>query len=148
MESNSSEPIYSIGLASRKLGVSPETLRYYEKEGLLIAYRTDTGRRLYSHSDLEWIKCFRNQMIHNKLNVAGVRLLLALMPCWDIKPCSQEERKDCAAYLNSEVVCWMIKSPASQACKQDECRDCKVYKSACQAGKLNKMYIATMEMEG
>jgi hypothetical protein len=38
------EPIYTTGVAAKKLGVSPHTLRLYEAEGLIIPYRTDTGR--------------------------------------------------------------------------------------------------------
>jgi MerR family transcriptional regulator/heat shock protein HspR len=137
------EPVYTIGVAARKLGVSSETLRYYEKEGLLIPYRTETGRRLYSQRDLEWIRCFRGQMADNKLNVAGIRLLMALMPCWELKPCSEEERRQCPAYMNYKVVCWTVEEPGSTACQQDICLECHVYLDACRAGKLDSMYVVS-----
>ena len=38
------EPVISIGTAARKVGLSVSALRKYEKEGLLIYYRTDTGQ--------------------------------------------------------------------------------------------------------
>jgi len=103
------EPIISIGVAAKKLGVSPESLRLYEREGLVIPYRTSTGRRLFSQKDLEWIDCFRTQIIENKMNFAGIRILLALLPCWDLKPCSEVERKNCPAYFHSNTVCWTVK---------------------------------------
>lgn len=137
------EPIYTIGVAARKLSVSSETLRYYEKEGLLIPYRTETGRRLYSQRDLEWIRCFRDQMTENKLNVAGIRLLVALMPCWDLKPCSKDERRQCPAYMNYKVVCWTVEEPASAGCRQDNCLDCHVYLDACRTGKLDSLYVVS-----
>lgn len=54
---------YTIKQVSEKYDISPYTLRYYEKEGLLPAInRTDNGNRLYSDRDLErlhFIKCMR-----------------------------------------------------------------------------------------
>jgi len=75
------------------------------------------------------------------MNIAGVRLLLALMPCWELKPCSKEERENCPAYKNSQVVCWTMNNNHCDACKDVECRDCHVYRDACQAGKLDNMYV-------
>ena len=139
------EPIISIGVAAKKLGVSPESLRLYEREGLVIPYRTSTGRRLFSQKDLEWIDCFRTQIIENKMNFAGIRILLALMPCWDIKPCSEEERKNCNVYFHSDVVCWTLEKTSSRDCNNVECRECIVYHDACRAGKLDTMYISSKE---
>lgn len=46
----------SIREASERFNISPYTLRYYEKEGLLPPIcRTDSGARLYSEVDLEWL---------------------------------------------------------------------------------------------
>ena len=139
------EPVYTIGVAARKTGVSPETLRYYESEGLLVTYRTPSGRRLYSQKDLDWIECFRDQMAQYKLNVAGIRLMLALMPCWDLKPCTEDERQQCPAYMNYRKVCWQVETPGSKACDQDNCRDCHVYREACRAGKLETLYLVSKD---
>ncbi len=135
------EPLLTIGIAAKKLGVSPEALRLYEKEGLIVTYKTETGRRFYSQNDIEWIQCFRDQILQNKMNIAGIRLLLALMPCWKLKPCSKAERENCPAYHNSQIVCWTMKERQCDACKDIECRDCHVYRNACQAGKLDKMHV-------
>lgn len=78
---NVNEPLLGIGIAAKKLGVSPELLRLYEREGLLFIHKTNSDHRLYSERDLEWIQCFREQITENKMNIAGIRLLLALMPC-------------------------------------------------------------------
>ena len=46
-----------------RTGFSLDTLRYYEKEGLLTVARTSGGRRVYSDSDLEWlglVRCLRD----------------------------------------------------------------------------------------
>ena len=55
MKIDDTEPVFSIGIVAKKLGVSVSTVRMYEKEGLIIPYRTETGRRLYSFFDLKRI---------------------------------------------------------------------------------------------
>ena len=48
---------YSIGGVADKLDLSPHTLRYYEKEGLIPPVsRAGNGRRVYSKEDLNWIQ--------------------------------------------------------------------------------------------
>lgn len=142
------EPLLGIGIAAKKLGVSPELLRLYEREGLVVAHKTDSGHRLYSEKDLEWITCIREQITNNRMNIAGIRMLLALMPCWDIKSkCSKADYKNCKAYKNSSVVCWTVTNQGSQVCREASCRECKVYQNACQAGKLNHMYVVIENYE-
>lgn len=145
IESDPFEPVISIGIAAKKLGISPETLRLYEREGLILPYKTNTNRRLYSLKDLEWIDCFRNQITTNGLNIAGVRLLLALIPCWSLKPCSEGERGNCPVYMNGEKVCWLTENRGAEICNQDNCRDCTVYRSACKAGKLSEICLSVSE---
>lgn len=50
---------YSIGEFSALSAVSVHTLRYYEKERLLIVRRDTRGRRMYVPEDLEWIRFIR-----------------------------------------------------------------------------------------
>lgn len=45
-----------IGEFSRITGISPYTLRYYEKKGLIRVDRDHAGRRDYSEDDIEWVK--------------------------------------------------------------------------------------------
>ena len=132
------EPVYAIGIAAKKMGVSPETLRLYEREGLLITHKTKTGRRLYSQKDLEWIACIRRQIKDHKLNLAGIRRLLALIPCWEIKQCSREEKESCPAYMSSDQVCWNIKETGAR-CVMDDCRICNVYLTALKVGHLKEL---------
>ncbi len=47
---------YAIGEFSLITGISIYTLRYYEKEGLIIPERKRNGRRLYSDNDITWIQ--------------------------------------------------------------------------------------------
>ncbi len=138
------EPVFTIGLAAKKIGVSPETLRLYEREGLLLPHKTDTGRRLYSHTDLEWIACIRRQITIHKLNIAGIRRLLALIPCWELKPCSKEERKDCPAFESNYNVCWQL-DVTSAKCAEDDCRICNVYQTAGKVGHLKEIFELSLK---
>ena len=58
------EPVYSIGIAAKLLGISIPTLRVYEKEGLFIPYKKQSGTRLYSQADLDRIGCIRRTISH------------------------------------------------------------------------------------
>ena len=55
---------YTIGELAKKLGITKDSLRYYEKEGLLPPIKRDSsGHRVYSDSDMEWIfliRCLRD----------------------------------------------------------------------------------------
>lgn len=136
------EPIMGIGIVAKKLGVTTELLRVYEREGLIIPHKTKSGYRFYSEKDIEWIECFRNQITKNKMNIAGVRMLLALMPCWKLKSkCNIKDCQGCKAYKNSSVVCWTLTDQESKVCKKENCRECNVYRDACRAGKLENMYV-------
>lgn len=47
---------YYIGEFSKKIGLSIDTLRYYEKLGLIYPERNKINRRIYSEKDIEWLK--------------------------------------------------------------------------------------------
>lgn len=47
---------FSVGQAAEKIGVSIDTLRYYEREGLLATARTESNHRRYSEGDLDWVR--------------------------------------------------------------------------------------------
>ncbi|HUX52660.1 MAG TPA: MerR family transcriptional regulator [Spirochaetia bacterium] len=55
---------YTVKMVAEKTNLSPNTLRYYEKEGLLPSVRrTKSGIRHYSDEDLEWLSlicCLKN----------------------------------------------------------------------------------------
>lgn len=46
---------YTIGTFSAKVGLSIDTLRYYEKENLILPKRNEINRRIYDDSDITWI---------------------------------------------------------------------------------------------
>lgn len=49
--------VYTVGEAAKRLGISPSTLRYYDKEGLLpFVERSSGGIRMFQESDFEWLQ--------------------------------------------------------------------------------------------
>lgn len=72
------EPVYTIGVAARLLGVSPQTLRVIEREGLLEPHRTEANSRLYSENDLLLLQRIRTLVSEEGVNLAGVKLILEM----------------------------------------------------------------------
>lgn len=121
------EPVMSIGAATRIVGLSESALRKYEAAGLIIFHRTQTRRRLVSLEDIERIKLIRNLIKSKGLNLKGILRLWTLIPCWELKQCSEEDRKDCPATTDSHSPCWTLLE--NKGClSEPDCRSCEVYR--------------------
>ena len=72
-------PRYQIGVVARMLQCHPQTLRLYEREGLIEPYRTDTGFRLYCDADIELLRRIQNLTQELGVNLAGVHVILKLL---------------------------------------------------------------------
>jgi MerR family transcriptional regulator/heat shock protein HspR len=129
-DSNNNEnwrPIISIGTAANLVGLSVSALRKYEKEGLLLFYRTPTKRRLLSRADIDRIKMIQKLINEVGLNMEGIRRILALLPCWKLKPCPEEDRQKCQALVDATRPCWMNNETECKF-KGIDCRECNVYR--------------------
>jgi MerR family transcriptional regulator/heat shock protein HspR len=73
------EGVYIISVAARILDMHPQTLRKYERLGLVSPNRTVGMLRLYSREDLRKILLIRHLMDHLGLNLAGVEFALNLV---------------------------------------------------------------------
>jgi len=72
------EPCYVISVVARMLGVSAQTLRYYEREGLIEPSRSRGRVRLYSQRDVERLRQIKTLMNDLGVNLAGVEVILRL----------------------------------------------------------------------
>jgi MerR family transcriptional regulator, heat shock protein HspR len=72
------EPVFIISVAARLLEMHPQTLRKYEREGLIAPSRTIGNLRLYSDEDLERLRQVKHLVGDRGLNLAGVQLALEL----------------------------------------------------------------------
>ena len=73
------EPVFIISVAAQMLEVQAQTLRYYERLGLVKPKRTRGNQRVYSHNDLERVRRIRRLMDDLGVNLAGVEVLLNLL---------------------------------------------------------------------
>ena len=119
-------PVFTIGVASDLIGMSVHTLRMYENEGLILPQRTETQRRLYSQVDIERLQCIRTMIEEKGFNLAGIKAMMSMAPCWEIKGCSESDRAQCEAYEDALEPCWVVKTKAD-ICNDVDCSECPVY---------------------
>ena len=74
----SDEPCYVISIASKMLDLHPQTLRYYDRMGLVAPERSTGNVRLYSPGDIERLRKIRRLRSDLGINLAGVDVILRL----------------------------------------------------------------------
>lgn len=72
------DPVYTISVAARLLGVNPQTLRVFERCGLVNPFRTEKNIRLYSENDLILLRRICQLTREERINLAGVKVILRL----------------------------------------------------------------------
>ena len=70
---------YMISAVAQKYNIHPQTLRLYEREGLLTPSRTDGNTRLYAEEDLEQLETILSLTRDLGVNLAGVQVILNLL---------------------------------------------------------------------
>ena len=71
-------PCYVISIAARLVGVHQQTLRYYERAGLLEPKRTVGNIRMYSNSDIQRIRQIQRWMDEFGVNLAGAEIMFRM----------------------------------------------------------------------
>ena len=135
---NDNFPVYTIGVTANLIGVSVHALRMYESVGILSPKRTETKRRLYSKNDIRRLQCVRHFIEEDGLNMAGIKTILSMIPCWKIKPCSEEDQKACDAYYKMGEPCWIVKT-RGKICTDIDCRDCEVYLNVASCTNIKEL---------
>ena len=124
---NNTEPVYTLGIASKLSEVTVHSIRQYIDNGLIIPHITSSQRHLFSQVDIMRLKSIKKQLSEMGLNIAGIKALYSLIPCWSLHPCSVDSREKCNAYYSVTVPCWEA-SDKGKECKNEDCRYCNVYK--------------------
>ena len=70
--------LYLISMAAERLGMHPQTLRKYERLGLIQPSRTIGSMRLYSRDELERLRLIKHLVDELGINLAGVQRLLSI----------------------------------------------------------------------
>ena len=121
----SNEPVYTISEAARALGISIRSLILFEREGLILPYRTSLNRRLYSELELKNVRNIQSMINERGLNLSAVRYIYANIPCWLLKKDDDKNHSDCPAFSSRSKPCW---ATAKGCCDPaTDCRDCPVY---------------------
>jgi len=71
------QDLYLISMAARMLGMHPQTLRKYERLGLVRPSRTLGSMRVYTHDELERLRLIKHLVDEVGVNLAGVQRLLS-----------------------------------------------------------------------
>ncbi len=92
-------PLFMIGVVCEMFDIHPQTLRIYEREGLLHPQRV-SGSRLYSREDLDRIRMIVNLTKELGVNRAGVDIILRMRHRFEAL---QREMEEMMNYLESDI---------------------------------------------
>lgn len=105
-------PLYPIGIVSDLIGVNPETIRQWEKAGLIPPSQRRSGKRFYSEKELKRLQ-FACGLSREGLSIRAMLYYLQLYPCWKTMNCS-------GCLHNSD------QNSSSKPCWQEEGTFCQV----------------------
>ncbi|MBF0516864.1 MAG: MerR family transcriptional regulator [Nitrospirae bacterium] len=124
--SKADRPLYTIGVAAELAGITDQTLRLYEKHGLIKPSRKNKNR-FYSENDIKWLNCIRDLIHDRKISIEGLKLLLEYAPCWEITKCPEQVRRECSAFVNKAIPCWELNKKRCDHGNGKTCEGCVVY---------------------
>jgi MerR family transcriptional regulator/heat shock protein HspR len=117
-------PLYSIGVVSELLDVHPETIRTWEKSGVVQPPQRRSGKRFYSEKDYLRLQ-FIHRLVQEGLTLRAVRYYLRLYPCWKTLDCTGCQHA--SEESSGAKPCWQKEGTYCQvAGNQDPCIDCEV----------------------
>ena len=94
------EPVYLISVVATMLDIHPQTLRQYEREGLVEPSRTQGRMRLYSQRDIERMKLILRLTRQMGVNLAGVDIVLQLKEQIDTMQAEIDQLRDELSKVN------------------------------------------------
>jgi len=119
-------PLYTIGVVAELLGITNQTLRLYEKHGLVNPSRKNKNR-FYSENDIKWLSCIRDLIHNKKISIEGIKKLLNYAPCWEITNCPEDRKSTCLAYKSRLKPCWELNRMICSRASSARCEDCIVF---------------------
>lgn len=120
----SNRPVYTIGIVSEILGVHPETIRTWERSGLVQPPHRRSGKRFYSEYDLRRLQ-FIQKLAQEGLNPQAILYFLHLYPCWQMDDCPACMSR--SANLGCAKPCWKEPGTYCQvSANEDLCAKCPV----------------------
>ncbi|MCR4426677.1 MAG: MerR family transcriptional regulator [Firmicutes bacterium] len=125
-------PVYTIGITAGLLGVHPETLRIWERQSLIRPARRG-GQRLYSANDVKRLRFVKHLTDDKGLNLAGVRQVVEMYPCWWLDNCPggmspELKARTKACWKEHDTYCHVVVD------KADLCGGCRIYQNRERCG--------------
>jgi len=91
---------YTISVVADQFGIHPQTLRLYEREGLLKPSRTEGNTRLYTDEDMEQLDVILSLTRELGVNLAGVEIILNMRERMEEM---QRQMQEFVAYVNENL---------------------------------------------
>src|SRR5579875_2217884 len=110
MMKNKSKAAYMISAVAERYEIHPQTLRLYEREGLLAPSRSDGNTRLYTDEDLERLEVILKLTRELGVNLAGVEIILNMREKMEAM---QQQIEDFVERLNHELSKRAVNRPAA-----------------------------------
>jgi MerR family transcriptional regulator/heat shock protein HspR len=101
MTKRRSKGAYMISAVAEMYGIHPQTLRLYEREGLLKPSRTEGNTRLYTDEDLQRLEFILNLARDLGVNISGIAIILQMRARMEEM---QRQIQDFVKYLQEEVM--------------------------------------------
>lgn len=111
MSKKRSKGVYMISSVAEQYGIHPQTLRLYEREGLLLPSRSDGNTRLYTDEDLERLDVILQLTRELGVNLAGVEIILNMR---EKMAAMQSQIEEFVSQLNQEIATQMQQAPVSR----------------------------------
>jgi MerR family transcriptional regulator, heat shock protein HspR len=96
-----SKGAYMISAVAEMYGIHPQTLRLYEREGLLKPSRTEGNTRLYTDEDLERLEFILNLARDLRVNISGIAIILQMRERMEEM---QRQIHDFVQYIQEQVL--------------------------------------------
>lgn len=134
MERMKNYPLYTIGVVSELLNIHPETIRVWEKSGIVQPPQRRSGKRFYSEKEFRRLK-FIHKLVSEGLTRRAIIYYLRLYPCWKTTACP-----GCLNNSNqtgSAKPCWQEDGTYCQvAALKDPCAECPLCTTEEQQDKI------------
>jgi len=101
MTKRRSKGAYMISAVAEMYGIHPQTLRLYEREGLLKPSRTEGNTRLYTDEDLQRLEFILNLARDLGVNISGIAIILQMRERMEEM---QHQIRDFVQYIQQEVL--------------------------------------------
>ncbi len=101
MATRKKQGAYMISAVAEMYGIHPQTLRLYEREGLLKPSRTEGNTRLYTDEDIQRLEFILNLARDLGVNISGIAIILQMRERMEIM---QKQMHEFVTYIQKEVM--------------------------------------------